>query len=96
MQIFRDAVSDDAGCDHRGDEAEDDRQIEAAQVTLRGRGGQHGAGVGPDCEEAGNAGVEHAGEAPLHVEAERHNRVDAAKGQERDDVKADAVELVHG
>ena len=53
-----------------------------------------GAGIGADREEAGNADIENAGEAPVHIETERHERVDAAHGQQRDAIEEKAVELV--
>ena len=64
-------------------------------MPLRGGRGQHGAGICPHREEPGDAGIEHAGEAPLHIEAKRHDRIDAAKGQQRNDVKPNPIHLFH-
>ena len=65
-----DRPGDEAGHRHRAQPAGRDRQLEAAEAPLRRRPGENGRGVGPDREEAGDAGVEQAGQAPLDVEAE--------------------------
>ncbi len=64
------------------DPADDYRQAEAAEpVGIVGRG-ENGRDIGADGDEAGNADVEEAGLAPLHVEAEADDAVGQRHGQE--------------
>jgi hypothetical protein len=58
----------------------------------RVRRGQDRRGIGADREEAGDAGVEQPGEAPLDVEAERQHGVEPAHGEQADQIHAPAIE----
>ena len=51
------------------------------------RGGDDRRGIGADREEAGNAGIEQPAHAPLHIEREAQDRIDAAGDQEADEIE---------
>ena len=74
---------------------DDDRQAEADEMAGHGRRRQYRARISADREEAAHTRVEKPAIPPLQIEAERHHRIDAADGEERDRVFAIAEERAH-
>ena len=88
-----DHPADDARCDAGAYQADDDRQVESADMGIGTRRRQNRAGIGANSIEAGDAGVEQAAEAPLHVECQAQDGIDPAHGEEGHGVKEDAAQI---
>ena len=79
----------------RDQEPDHEVQAEATEMEGARAAGEDRRGIGADRPEAGDADVELAGKAPLHVEAEAHHGVDPGQRQEEDQKGEQAAELHH-
>ena len=80
----------EAGCGHAADQPDPERQPEAAEHRGALGPDQDRRGIGADRDEADDAGIEQAGEAPLQIEAEHRDAEDQRHDQEEHQIGGDA------